>query len=157
VDGRKGHWNCSTRNFELVRGIGAERVIDYNREDFTASGERYDVIFDLVGNRPLADFRRVLNPRGAFIACGGGGPETSAGHLLAGMVRQLVLGWFTSQRLVGILAQRKKEDLEFLSKLMAGGDVTPVIDHCYPLSEVPQAIRYVEAGHARGKVVIAIA
>lgn len=147
---------CSTRNVDLVRGIGAERVIDYTCEDFAASTERYDVIFDLVGNRSLAEFRRVLNPRGVFIACGGGGPETPAAQLLAGMVNQLVLGWFTSQRLVGILAQRKKDDLEILGKLMGSGDVTPVIDRCYGLSEVPEAIRYLEAGHARGKVVIAI-
>ncbi|MGA8088735.1 MAG: NAD(P)-dependent alcohol dehydrogenase [Terracidiphilus sp.] len=146
---------CSTRNVDLVRGIGAGRVIDYTREDFTASGERYDVIFDLVGNRPLADFRRVLNPKGVFIACGGGGPETPAGDALAGMIKQLVQGWFTKQRLVGILAKRDKGDLEILSQLMTSGDVIPVIDRYYGLSELPEAIRYLEAGHARGKVVIA--
>ena len=148
---------CSTRNVDLLREIGSESVVDYTHEDFATGDERYDVIFDLVGNRPLAEFRRVLHPTGVFIACGGGGPETSAGHLLAGMVKQLVQGWFTSQRLVGILAQRRKDDLELLSKLMASGDLVPVIDRRYPLSEVPQAIRYVEAGHARGKVVIAVA
>ncbi len=100
---------CSTRNVDLVRGIGAERVIDYTIEDFAAKDERYDVIFDLVGNRPLADFRRVLNPRGVFIGCGGGGPETPGGHLLAGMIKQMVLGWFTSQKLVGVLAKRSKK------------------------------------------------
>ena len=147
---------CSTRNVELVRGIGAERVIDYTREGFTASVERYDAIFDLVGNRPLAAFRSVLNPRGVFIACGGGGPETPASHLLAGMIEQLVVGWFTRQRLVGILAKGNRGDLEILSKLMTTGDVTPVVDRCYRLSEVPQAIRYLEEGHARGKVVIAL-
>jgi NADPH:quinone reductase-like Zn-dependent oxidoreductase len=146
---------CSTRNVDLIREIGAESVVDYTCEDFTASRERYDVIFDLVGNRPLAAFRSVLNPRGVFIACGGGGPETPASQLLAGMIKQLVLGWFTSQRLVGVLAKRNKEDLEILSKLMTSGDVTPVVDRCYRLSEVPQAIRYLEEGHARGKVVIA--
>lgn len=147
---------CSARNVDLVRGIGAERVIDYTREDFTAGRERYDAIFDLVGNRPLSDFRSVLNPKGVFIACGGGGLETPAGHLLAGMIKQLVLARFTSQRLVGILAKRNKEDLELLSRLMSSGDVTPVLDRCYRFSEVPQAIRYVEEGHARGKVVIAL-
>jgi len=147
---------CSTRNVDLVRGIGAEWVVDYTREDFAAGRERYDVIFDLVGNRPLAAFRSVLNPMGVFVACGGGGPETPAGHLLAGMIKQLVLGWFVSQRLVGILAKRNQEDLKLLSKLMTSGDVTPVIDRSYRLSEVPQAIRYVEQGHARGKVVIAL-
>jgi NADPH:quinone reductase-like Zn-dependent oxidoreductase len=147
---------CSTRNVDLVRGIGAERVIDYTREDFTASSDRYDAIFDLVGNRPLAAFRSVLDPKGVFVGCGGGGPETPASHLLAGMVKQLVLGWFTSQRLVGILAKRNKEDLELLGKLLTSGDITPVVDRCYRLSEVPQAIRYLEEGHARGKVVIAL-
>jgi NADPH:quinone reductase-like Zn-dependent oxidoreductase len=147
---------CSTRNVDLVRGIGAERVIDYTHEDFTTLAERYDVIFDLVGNRSLGAFRSVLNRKGVFIACGGGGPETPASHLLAGMLKQLVLRWFTSQRLVGILAKRKKEDLDVLSQLMTSGDVTPVIDRCYGLNEVPQAIRYVEGGHARGKVVITL-
>jgi len=145
---------CSTRNVDLVRGIGAQKVIDYTCEDFAASSERYEVIFDLVGNRSLAEFRRVLNPRGVFIACGGGGPETPASHLLVGMIKQLVLGWFTSQQLVGILAKRRKEDLELLSQLMTSGDITPVIDRCYNLSEVPQAMRYLEEGHACGKVVI---
>jgi NADPH:quinone reductase-like Zn-dependent oxidoreductase len=147
---------CSTRNVDLVSGIGAERVIDYTCEDFAAKTERYDVIFDLVGNRSLAEFRRVLNPKGVFIACGGGGPETPAGQLLGGMIKQMVLGWFTSQRLVGILAKGNKEDLEILSKLMSSGNITPVIDRCYRLSEVPQAIRYLEEGHARGKVVISV-
>jgi NADPH:quinone reductase-like Zn-dependent oxidoreductase len=147
---------CSTRNVELVGGIGAEQVIDYTREDFTASSDRYDAIFDLVGNRPLAAFRSVLDPKGVFVGCGGGGPETPASHLLAGMVKQVVLGWFTSQRLVGILAKRNKEDLELLGKLLTSGDITPVVDRCYRLSEVPQAIRYLEEGHARGKVVIAL-
>jgi len=148
---------CSTRNVELVRRIGAERVIDYTREDFTASGERYDAIFDLVGNGPLAAFRSVLDPRGVFIGCGGGGPETPTSHLLARMIKQQVLGWFTSQRLVGILAKLNKDDLELLSKLMTSGDITPVVDRRYRLNEVPQAIRYVEEGHARGKVVIGVA
>jgi NADPH:quinone reductase-like Zn-dependent oxidoreductase len=147
---------CSTRNVDMVRGVGAVRVVDYTSEDFTSSGDSYDVIFDLVGNRPIAAFRSVLHPKGVFIGCGGGGPDTSAVHLLAGMIRQLVMGWFTSQRLVGILAKRDKGDLEILSRLMTSGDVTPVIDRYYCLSELPEAIRYLEEGHARGKVVIAM-
>ncbi|WP_348264248.1 NAD(P)-dependent alcohol dehydrogenase [Telmatobacter sp. DSM 110680] len=147
---------CSARNVNLVRGLGAERVVDYTSEDFTSSGESYDVIFDLVGNRPIAAFRSVLNPRGVFIGCGGGSPSTSASYLLAGMIGQLVMGWFTRQRLVGILAKRDKGDLEILRKLMTSGDVIPVIDRCYGLSELPEAIRYLEEGHARGKVVIAM-
>jgi len=147
---------CGTRNVDMVRRIGAERVVDYTREDFTAGGERYDVIFDLVGNRPLADFRRVLNPKGVFIACGGGGPETPASRLLAGMIQQLVVGWFTSQKLVGILAKKSREDLSALSELMESGKITPVIDQRFSLSQVTEAIRYLEAGHARGKVVISL-
>lgn len=145
---------CSTRNVDMVRGLGAERVIDYTSEDFTASGNSYDVIFDLVGNRPISAFRNVLNPKGVFIGCGGGGPDTSASYLLAGMISQLVMGWFTSQRLVGILAKRDKGDLEILRQLMASGDVIPVIDRYYSLSELPEAIGYLEGGHARGKVVV---
>lgn len=147
---------CSTRNAELVRSIGADRVIDYTREDFAAVVERYDVIFDLVGNRDLADFRRVLKPDGVYIGCGGGGPETSTGKLLSGMLRQMVAGWFTKQKLVGVLAKRSKADLEILRELLANGLVKPVIDRTYSLAEVPEAIRYLEEGHARGKVVVRV-
>ena len=147
---------CSSRNVEVLRGIGADRVIDYTREDFTAVSERYDVIFDLVGNRSLAEMRRVLGPTGTFIGCGGGGPDTPASRLLAGMFKQMIAGWFTKQKLVGILAKRNKKDLEILWELMAGGQIKSVIDRRYPLGEVPDAIRYLEQGHARGKVVIAV-
>jgi NADPH:quinone reductase-like Zn-dependent oxidoreductase len=147
---------CSGRNVDLVRGIGADRVIDYTREDFVKDTERYDVIFDLVGNRTLSDFRRVLKPRGIFIGCGGGGPDTRSSELLLGMLKQMILGWFTSQKLVGILAQRDEADLELLGQLMASGHIKPVIDRRFSLAEVPDAIRYLEKGHARGKVVIMI-
>ncbi|MGC1424103.1 MAG: NAD(P)-dependent alcohol dehydrogenase [Terracidiphilus sp.] len=147
---------CSTRNVALVREIGADEVVDYTREDFITRDECYDVIFDLVGNRTLPAFRRVLSPRGSFIACGGGGPETPVSHLLAGMIKPLVLGWFTRQRLLGIMAKRSKEDLATLSELMGSGRVSPVIDRKFGLSEVAEAIRYQEQGHARGKVVISL-
>ena len=147
---------CSTRNVDMVRSIGADRVIDYTAEDFAAGGERYDVIFDLVGNRSLADFRKVLKPEGIFIGCGGGSPDTSAGHLLAGMLKQMAAGWFTKQTLTGVLAKRSKADLEILRELLANGLIKPVIDRTYSLAEVPEAIRYVEGGHARGKVVVQI-
>lgn len=147
---------CSTRNGDLVREIGADRVIDYTQEDFAAGDVRYDVIFDLVGNRPLSAFRGILKPRGVYIGCGGGGPETTSGYLIVDMIKQLVVGWFVSQKLVVILAKRKKEDLEMLGELMTNGSVRPVIDRCHQLSEVPQAIRYLEEGHARGKVVITV-
>jgi NADPH:quinone reductase-like Zn-dependent oxidoreductase len=145
---------CSTRNVNIVREIGADEVVDYTREDFITRDECYDLIFDLVGNRPLEAFRRVLSPRGCFIACGGGGPETPVSHLLAGMIKQIMLGWFTRQRLLGIMAKRNKEDLATLSELMGSGKITPVIDRRFRLSEVGEAIRYLEKGHARGKVVI---
>ncbi|HEY1581318.1 MAG TPA: NAD(P)-dependent alcohol dehydrogenase [Terracidiphilus sp.] len=145
---------CSERNLDLVRSVGADQVIDYTHEDFTAAGERYDVIFDLVGNRKLSDLRRVLKQKGVFIGCGGGGPETPGGRLLAGMLEQLIAGLFTKQKLVGVLAKRSKADLEVLSALLASGNLKPVIDRHFGLAEVPEAIRYVEQGHVRGKVVV---
>jgi len=147
---------CSARNVDLLRDLGADRVIDYAREDFAAGPDQYDVIFDLVGNRSLSDSRRVLKAKGIFIGCGGGGPKTSAGQLLTGMLNQTVASWFTSQTLTGILAKRSKADLEILRELLGAGLIKPVIDRRYRLSEVPDAIRYVELGPARGKVVIAI-
>lgn len=147
---------CSSRNVELVRSIGADRVIDYSKEDFAAGADRFDVIFDLVGNRTLGDFRKVLTAKGVFIGCGGGGPETSVWKLLRGMLQQMIAGWFTKQRLVGVLAKRSKADLEILRELLANGLVKPVIDRTYSLAEVPDAIRYLEEGHARGKVVVQV-
>ena len=147
---------CSGRNVELVQGIGADRVIDYTKEDFAAGTEKYDVIFDLVGNRTLAEFRRVLKTEGVFVGCGGGGPETGAGELIWGMLKQMVAGWFTRQKLVGVLAKRSKADLEILKELLCHGLIKPVIDRTYSLAEVAEAICYVEKGHARGKVVVQI-
>jgi NADPH:quinone reductase-like Zn-dependent oxidoreductase len=147
---------CSVRNAEMARSIGADQVIDYTREDFATSTERYDVIFDLVGNRALADFRKVLKADGVFIGCGGGGPEKPAGELLLGMLRQMVAGWFAKQKIVGFIARRSKADLEILRELLAKGVIKPVIDRSYSLAEVPDAIRYLEEGHARGKVVIQV-
>lgn len=147
---------CSGRNVDLVRSLGADHAIDYTRQDFAESAERYDVIFDLVGNRTLADFRKVLKSKGVYIGCGGGSPEQSAGQFLKDMLRQVVTGWFTSQTLTGILARRSKADLEILSELLRNGLIKPVIDRRYRLSEVTEAIRYLEEGHARGKVVIAL-
>jgi NADPH:quinone reductase-like Zn-dependent oxidoreductase len=147
---------CSVRNAEMVRSIGADQVIDYTKEDFATSTERYGVIFDLVGNRALADFRKVLKADGVFIGCGGGGPEKPAGELLLGMLRQTVAGWFAKQKIVGFIARRSKADLEILRELLAKGVIKPVIDRSYSLAEVPEAIRYLEEGHARGKVVIQV-
>jgi len=97
-----------------------------------------------------------LKADGAFIGCGGGGPETPAGQLLIGMLKQMVVGWFTKQKLVGVLAKRSKADLDVLRELLGNGLIKPVIDRTYTLAEVPDAIRYLEGGHARGKVVIQV-
>jgi NADPH:quinone reductase-like Zn-dependent oxidoreductase len=145
----------STRNVELVRSIGADHVIDYTREDFTKSGQHYDVILDNVGNRSLLDIRRVLNPKGKYILIGGGGPDAGPWiGVFVGPIKALLLSWFVSQDMGMFMADMNKEDLATLSDLMQAGKVTPVIDRQYKLSETADAMRYLEEGHARGKVVI---
>lgn len=136
---------CSTRNADMVRSIGADRVVDYTREDFARSGERYDVILDMIGNRSLSDCRRALTPRGTYALVGGN---------LGKMPQTLLLSPFVRQKLTLVLAKSTKEDLTVLRELLEAGTITPVIDRRYPLHDVPEAIRYLEEGHARGKVVI---
>jgi NADPH:quinone reductase-like Zn-dependent oxidoreductase len=146
---------CSTRNVDMVRSLGADRVIDYTREDFTRSGLTYDLILDNVGNHSLAEFRRVLNPQGKYVLIGGGGPDDGRWiGPLGRPVLALAQSPFISQDMGMMLAELNKNDLIVLGDLMQAGKVTPVIDRRYPLSEVPAAIRYLEEGHARGKVVI---
>ena len=145
---------CSTRNVEMVRSLGAERVLDYTREDFTKGGIRYDVILDMVTNHSLSACRRVLNPSGTYLMVGG-----SDGGMLgvvAVLIQAAVLSWFTSQTLGLVLAKRSKPDLVAIAALMEAGKVTPVIDRRYALADVPAAIRYLEEGHARGKVIITV-
>lgn len=145
---------CSTRNVELVRSIGADHVIDYTREDFTRGGQRYDLILDAAGSRSLVAVRRVLAPGGTLVVVGG--PN---GRWLGPLIRILeavVLRRFVSHRLVPFLAKNSKEDLVVLKELIEAGKVRPVIDRTYPLSETPEAVRYLEQGHARGKVVITV-
>ena len=145
---------CSTRNVGMVRSIGADRVIDYTQEDFTKMGQRYDLFLDCVGNHSLLACRRVLNPKGTYVPVGGTAGRWMIGPL-ARAIATLVLSWFVSQKLVNFfLAKTKKDDLALMVELMQAGKVTPVIDMSYSLSEVPEAIRYMEKGHARGKVVI---
>src|ERR1019366_8300846 len=146
---------CSTTNVDMVRSIGADRVIDYTQEDFTKGTERYDLIFDCVGNHSLLACRRVLNPKGIYIGVGGPSGRWMIGPL-ASAITALVLSRFVGQNFVTILAKRSKEDLTVMHELMKAGKVTPVIDKRYTLSEVPEAIRYLEEGHARGKVVITL-
>ena len=145
---------CSTTKVDLVRSIGADEVIDYTQEDFTQNGRRYDLVFDLVANRSLADCRRALTPKGTLVLSGGeGGPWLGPFGLILNAV---VMSPFSSQSLRPFLARQSKEDLQVLKELIEAGKVKPVIDKTYPLSEVPEAIRYLEEGHARGKVVITV-
>jgi NADPH:quinone reductase-like Zn-dependent oxidoreductase len=144
---------CSTRNLEMVRSIGANQVIDYTREDFTAGKERYDVILDCISNHPLSTYRRVMNPKGRCVMAGG--PKEMR-VFFKRTLEALALSPLGRQKFVPMMARIRIDDLNMLSELMETGKVRPVIDRRYPLSEAPQAIRYLEEGHARGKVVIAM-
>jgi NADPH:quinone reductase-like Zn-dependent oxidoreductase len=146
---------CSTRNVDMVRSIGANRAIDYTQEDFTKSGQRFDLILDTVGNHSLLACRRVLNPKGIYIMAGGPTGRWMIG-LLARLAAALVLSRFMSQKLVMVAAKSSKEDLTIMRELMESRKVTPVTDKRYSLSEVPEAIRYLEEGHARGKIAITV-
>jgi len=137
---------CSTPNLELVRSLGADEVVDYTAEDFTRRG-RYDVIIDNVGNHSLRDLRRALAPTGTLVAVGGG---------LSKKLRAKLLNRFVDQRLVTFIANVNKADMITLKELIEDGKVAPVIDRTYQLSEAPEAIRYVETGHARAKVIITV-
>ena len=145
---------CSTRNVDLVRSLGADAVIDYTKQDYTQAAERYDVIVDMVGNHSLSANRRVLKPDGIYVIVGG--PK---GKWIAPVDRFLkasVMDRFVGQELVTMFARLNREDLTVMADLMAAGKVRPVVDRTYPLSEVPEAMRYLETGRARGKVVIEV-
>jgi NADPH:quinone reductase-like Zn-dependent oxidoreductase len=144
---------CSTRNVDMVRSIGADHVTDYAQKDFTKSGQVYDLILDCVGNHSLSACRRALNPEGTYVAVGGSSGRWMIGPL-ARTVTAPLLSRFVSQNFHVLLTRLSKEDLTFMSELMEARKVTPVIDRRYRLSDVPEAIRYLEQGHARGKVVI---
>ena len=148
---------CSGRNADMVRSIGADRVIDYTKEDFSKGEERYDLILDCVGTQPLLGFKRVLNPNGICVLIGGGGPDE--GRWIGPMARPikaLILAPFIDQEMSMILAEVNQKDLTVLGDLMQSGKVTSVIDRTYPLSETADAMRYLEKGHARGKVVVTV-
>ena len=138
----------------MVRSIGADQVIDYTREDFTQSGQRYDLILDTIGNHSLSDCRRALSPKGTVVLVG-----ARTGRWLRPLPRVLVaavLSRFVSNKMVLVEVQRSKEDLLALRELLEAGTVTPVIDRHNTLGEDPDAIRYLEEGHAQGKVVITV-
>jgi len=145
---------CSTQNVAMVSSIGADHVVDYTKQDFTQSGERYDVIFDNVANRSVADLRRALKPGGTLVSNAGAGGRWigPAGRV----IKVNLTDRFVSQRLRTFLMKHSTEDLLTLKSLIEQGKVQTVIDRTVPLSDAPEAIRYVKAGHARGKVVIAI-
>ncbi|MBV9155767.1 MAG: NAD(P)-dependent alcohol dehydrogenase [Acidobacteriaceae bacterium] len=147
---------CSAGNVALVKSLGADAVIDYTLQDFTRSPERYDVIFDLVGNHPLKAIRRALRSKGIFVGCGGGGPDKPSSELMAMMLGQFVISPFTSQKLTGVFAKINTADLNTLGDLLQSGRVKPVLDRSYPLGDTSEALRYVERCHARGKVIIAV-
>jgi len=146
---------CSTTKIDLVRSLGADRVIDYTRDDFAQGSERYDAILDIGGNASLARLRQVLAPAGTLVIAGG----ESDGRWLGGsdrQIRALVLSLFVSQKLATYVCRENHEDLIVLKELIESGKVTPAIDRTYPLSEAAKAVEYLKAGHARGKVVITV-
>jgi NADPH:quinone reductase-like Zn-dependent oxidoreductase len=146
---------CSTRNLELVKSIGADEVIDYTKDDFTEGSEKYDVIFQLAGTASPSDCRRALTPKGRLVLSSGDSNGRFIGPVDR-VIKAALLSPFVSQSLRTLSMKPDPEDLQLLGELIGSGAITPVIDKTYPLSEAPEAIRYLETGHARGKVVIAV-
>ncbi|OLB30479.1 MAG: alcohol dehydrogenase, partial [Ktedonobacter sp. 13_2_20CM_53_11] len=143
---------CSTRNVDMVRSIGADQVIDYTQEDFTKNGQRYDFIFAVNGYHSIFDYKRALSPKGVYVMIGGS---------MAAMFQAMLLGpviSMTGRQKMGSMgvAKPNQKDLVFMKELLEAGKVKPVIDRRYPLGETAEAIRYLEAGHAKGKVVIMV-
>jgi NADPH:quinone reductase-like Zn-dependent oxidoreductase len=150
---------CSTRNVDLVRSIGADHVIDYTKEDFTKSSQRYDVIFDNVCNHSFAERRRVLNPKGICVLAGMGGAGVKGGEAIGRIVGGFTargLSSFTDQKFAQYRTKSSKQDLTILGELVEAGKLRPVIDRTYKLSDAAEALRYLNEGHARGKVIITL-
>ena len=147
---------CGTHNVDLVRSIGADHVIDYTKEDFTKTDQRYDLIFDLVGNHSFSERRRILNPNGICVMAGLGGAGWHEGFAtrLLGELNGYLRSRFVSQKFIAYIAEFNKKDMMVLADLMQSGKMTPVIDRTYKLNETADALRYLETRHARGKVVI---
>ena len=147
---------CSTGNADLVKSIGADRVIDYTKEDFTKTDQRYDMIYDLVGNHSFSERRNILKPNGICVLAGVGGAGLHPGMWgrVLGNFATAFKSKFTSQKFVFYIAKLTKDDLNVLRELMESGKVAPVIDRTYKMSETQAALRYMEEGHAHGKVVI---
>ena len=144
---------CSTRNLETARSIGADHVIDYTQEDFATNGQQYDLILAANGDRSISDYKRALSPKGVYVQTGG-----SMGQMTQAMIQGPWISMTGSKKMGNMgVAKPNQNDLVFMKELLETGKVKPVIDRCYPLSEVPEALRYLEEGHARGKVVITVA
>jgi NADPH:quinone reductase-like Zn-dependent oxidoreductase len=146
----------STSKMDLVRSVGADEVIDYTRQDFTDGSRRWDLIIDTAGRRPLSRLRRAVAPKGTLVIVGGDGGGRWTGGFFRGVLRAPLLSLFVGQRLVGLATKERKKDLLALAELIEAGKVTPVIDRTFPLIEAAEAIRYLERGHPRGKVVITV-
>jgi NADPH:quinone reductase-like Zn-dependent oxidoreductase len=147
---------CSTRNIELVRSIGAAHVIDYTQEDFTDGRVHYDVIQDSVGNQPLSRLRRALTPTGTLVSNAGGGPEGRVFGPISGILRLLAVNVVVRQRLRPLPDKWNREHLLAVTALIEAGKLAPVIDRTFPLADAAAGLRYLEEGHARGKVVITV-
>ncbi len=144
---------CSTRNVEMVRALGADHVVDYTKDDFTLGGPRFDLVFDTVGNRSIAECRRVLVPKGAFVSCSGG----SSGWIwLLRMVWMRLASLFTSQKLVTLVTKPTRDDLLVMTDLVEAGKARPVIERRYELSQVAAALTHIGEGRAQGQTVIRI-
>lgn len=141
---------CSTKKLDMVRSMGADHVIDYMQKDFTQNGHYYDLILDVQGYHSIFDYKRALSPKGIYVMVGGS--STLANQLL------FIGPWITmtGSKKMGLLLHKANKGMTFMKELLKTGKVVPVIDRCYPLSEVPEAMRYFGEGHARGKVVITL-
>jgi NADPH:quinone reductase-like Zn-dependent oxidoreductase len=140
----------STRKLDMVRSIGADQVIDYTQEDFTQSGQRYDLILDVAAYHSIFDYKRALSPRGIYVMVGGSTARIFQAMFLGPLISM------TGSKKMGILMHKPNKDLAFMKELFEAGKVVPVIDGRYPLSEVPEALRYFGEGHAKGKIVITV-
>jgi len=142
---------CSTSKVDMVRSLGADHVIDYTRQDFTKNGQHYNLILAANGYHPILDYKRALGPEGTYVMTGGSGAQ-----MFQSMTLGPILSMTGNKKLGNLSMKANKGDLIFMKGLLEAGEVTPVIDRTYPLAEVPEAMRYLEEGHARGKVVITV-
>ncbi|WP_167138304.1 NAD(P)-dependent alcohol dehydrogenase [Diaminobutyricimonas sp. TR449] len=146
---------CSTRNVDRVRALGADEVIDYTRENLADRAHDFDLVIDIAGSRPLADLRRMLAPKGTLVLVGGEGGGRMIGAVSRNL-QSLILSPFISQRLTGLLALTKADDLEVVRELIEQGKVVPLMDRTYPLEQAAEAIRYLAEGHSQGKIALSV-